>query len=157
MKKSARKLTCLLISATTLTFAAGMASASPAVPKLAGTWEIVGTPDPGGCGPTSPFTGLTTITPDGSLTNVDPDPAVSTTVGQAYKLGKHMYAIGFFGYLNPAPGITLRIEVQSTLTDSSPGETAGRFRSIVTDPNGIIPECVYEGTISGTRLVPMPY
>jgi hypothetical protein len=157
MNKPIRKLTCLLISATALTFVAAGASAAPAVPKIAGTWEIVGTPDPGGCGPTSTFTGLTTITPDGFVTNVDADPAVSTTVGQAYKLGNKLYAIGFFGYLNPAPGITLRIEVQSTVTDSSPGEAAGRFRSIVTDPNGIFPDCVYEGTIAGTRLVPMPY
>ena len=157
MKKPTRQLTSLLISATALMLAAGEASAAPAVPKIAGTWEIVGTPDPGGCGPTSPFTGLTTITPDGYVTNVDPDPAVSATVGQAYKLGKKMYAIGFFGYLNPAPGITLHIEVQSTVTDSGPGEAAGRFRSIVTNPNGIFPECVYEGTITGTRLAPMPY
>ena len=33
----------------------------------------------------------------------------------------------------------------------------GLTRSTVTDPNGMIPDCVYEGTVEGDRLVPMPY
>lgn len=155
MKRLTQKLTCLLLSTAVLTLATGTASAGTAVPKIAGTWEIVGTPDAGGCGPSTPFTNVTTVTRDGTIINVDP--ALGATVGQAYKLGEKMYAIGFFGFISPAPGITLRLEVQSTLTPVNSGVAAGRFRSIVTDPNGMIPDCVYEGTISGTRLVPMPY
>lgn len=155
MKIPTQKLTCLLLAAFVLTAAPGTAAAGPAVPRIAGTWEIVGTPDPGGCGPSETFVNITTVTREGFVSNVDP--VIGASVGQAYKLGKKRYAIGFFGFISPAPGLTLRLEVQSTLRQLNAGEATGRFRSIVTDPNGIIPECVYEGTISGNRLVPMPY
>ncbi len=154
MKRLTQKLTSLFLVAALLSFAAGTASAAAFVPKIAGTWEITGTPDPGGCGPSTPFTNVAVITLGGQVTNVDP--ALGAFVGQAYKLGKKTYAVGFFGYLSPAPGLNLRLEVQGTLKLVNPGEAAGKFRSIVTDPMGN-PQCVYEGTIEGTRLVPMPY
>ena len=155
MKRVTQKLATLALVAIVLPFAFGTANAGSFVPKMAGTWEIVGTPDPGGCGPSMPFTNVTNVTRDGQIMNVDP--VLGASVGQAYKLGKKTYGVGFFGFINPAPGLTLRLEVQSTLKLINLGEVAGKFRSIITDPNGIIPECVYEGTIEGSRLVPMPY
>ena len=155
MKRVTQKLATLALVAIVLPFAFGTANAGSFVPKMAGTWEIVGTPDPGGCGPSMPFTNVTNVTRDGQIMNVDP--VLGASVGQAYKLGKKTYGVGFFGFINPAPGLTLRLEVQSTLKLINLGEVAGKFRSIITDPNGIIPECVYEGTIQGSRLVPMPY
>ncbi len=155
MKRVTQKLATLTLVAAVLPFAFGTANAGSFVPKIAGTWEIVGTPDPGGCGPSMPFTNVTTVTPGGQITNVDP--FLGASVGQAYKLGNKAYAVGFFGFITPAPGVILKLEVQATLKLINLGEVAGKFRSIVTDPNGIFPECVYEGTIQGTRLVAMPY
>lgn len=155
MNRVTQKLATLALVATVLAFASGTVNAGPAVHKIAGTWELVGTPDPGGCGPSTPFTNVATIARSGQITNVDP--LLGSGVGQAFKLGKKFYGAGFFGFINPAPGVTLRYEVQSTLKLINFGEAAGKFRSIITDPNGIFPECVYEGTIQGSRLFPMPY
>lgn len=124
-------------------------------PKLAGVWEITGTPDPGGCGPSDTFENVVTISIDGSITNVDP--VVGTGVGDAYRLNNNDYVIGFFGYMSPAPGVTLRYEIQGTAKLVNPGTFTARFRAIVTDIDGVIPDCVYEGSVVGERLVPMPY
>ncbi len=155
MKRLTQKLTSLILVTAVLSFASGTANAGSFVPRIAGTWEIVGTPDPGGCGPQTPFTNVSTVTFGGQITNVDP--VLGASVGQVYRLGKKTYAVGFFGFINAAPGVILNLEVQGTLKLINLGEAAGKFRSIVTDPNGIIPDCVYEGTIQGTRLVAMPY
>lgn len=154
MKRLTQEMTSLFLVAAVLAFTTGSASAASFMPKFAGTWEITGTPDPGGCGPSTPFTNVATVALGGEVTNVDP--VLGASVGQAYRLGKKAYAVGFFGFISPAPGVTLKLEVQATLKPLNPGEVAGKFRSIITDPNGV-PQCVYEGTIEGARLVPMPY
>ena len=154
MKRLPQKwIVTLLLSATAI-LGGAPASAGWVGPQLAGAWEITGTPDPGGCGPSDTFVNVVTISADGSITNVDP--VVGTGVGSSYRLG-NKFVVGFFGFLSPAPGLTLRYEVQGTTTLVSPGTFSGRFRTIVTDPNGMIPDCIYEGAIGGTRLVPMPY
>ena len=138
-------------------FTGGEAFAS-FVPKLAGAWQVVGTPDPDslvpkGCAPSDPFTNLVSIGRDGSVTNVDP--FVGTGIGDAYRSGKKRYTIGFFGFINAGPGVVLSYEVQGTILQPNLGEVAGKFRTTITDPVGM--ECTYEGTIVGTRLVAMPY
>lgn len=143
----------LLLSAIAV-FGGATASAGQIGPQVAGAWEITGTPDSSVCGPSDPFVNVVTISADGSIVNVDP--LVGTGVGSGYRLG-NQFVVGFFGFISPAPGLTLRYEVQGTTELTSPNAFAGRFRTIVTDPNGVIPDCVYEGTISGSRLVPMPY
>lgn len=124
-------------------------------PHLAGVWEITGTPDPGGCGPAGSFENIVAIGTDGLLTNVDPD--VGIGVGDVYRLTGDTFVVGFFGYLTPAPGVILRYEIQATAELLDPGTFAGQFRTIVKDTAGAIPDCVYEGTVAGERLVPMPY
>lgn len=153
-----KRLTQILISlflAAAAFAVVPMASATPPVPALAGTWEITGTPNPGGCGPSTAFTNVATVTRDGHVINVDP--SLGTFVGEAYQLGDKTFAVGFFGFISPIPGVRLNLEVQGTLEIAGPGQVTGNFRSTVSDPNGIFPECVYEGTIAGTRLIPMPY
>ena len=148
-------MAAVLLIGATLALASGPAAAGSFVPQLAGTWEITGTPDPGGCGPQDPFVNFTSITLGGTLINADPE--VGTSVGEVYRIGRNRYAVGFFGFINAGPGLTLQYEVQGTLKRINPGEAAGKFRTTVIDPSGVIPDCTYEGTISAIRLVPMPY
>lgn len=134
------------------------ANAAGFVPKLAGAWQIVGTPDlssfnPAGCGPAEPFNNLVSIGRDGSVTNVDP--LVGTGIGDAYRSGWNRYTVGFFGFINAGPGGILTYEVQGTIKQPNLGEFAGKFRTTITDPAEN--ECTYDGTIVGTRLVAMPY
>ena len=154
MKRLPQKWAAMLLLSTVTMFGAGQANAGWVGPKLAGVWEITGTPDAGGCGPSNPFTNLSTIAVDGTITNVDPE--VGTAVGEGYKLGGKKYAVGFFGFIPVAPGITLRYEVQGTAVLVNDGEFKGKFRTTISDPAGV-PTCTYEGTISGQRLVAMPY
>lgn len=154
MTRLPQKLT-LLIGAMMIASGAFAAAAAGGVgPKLAGVWEITGTPDPGGCGPTEAFENIVVISTDGSITNVDPN--VGTGVGDAYRQKGNTYVLGFFGYLTP-PGLILRYEIQGTAELVDPGTFHGKFRAIVQDTAGAIPDCVYEGTVVGERLVPMPY
>jgi hypothetical protein len=154
MKRLPQKLALLLCFATASVLAAAPASAGWFGPKLAGVWEIVGTPDASACGPTDPFTNVVTFGLDGIVTNIDPN--VGTGVGAGYKAGKKKYVVGFFGHI-PIPQGVLNYEVQGTMYLLNHGTFKGKFRTIVTDPNGVVPDCIYEGKIAGTRLVPMPY
>ncbi len=158
MKRLPQKWAVLLLVIGVSMLGASHANAGWVGPKLAGVWEINGMPDPvdgDACGPTDPFTNLASIALDGTITNVDP--AIGTGVGEGYRLGRKKYAVGFFGFIPIGPGITLRYEVQGTAKLLNSGEFEGRFRTTLTDPNGVLPACVYEGSISGTRLVAMPY
>lgn len=155
MKRLPQKWAAMLLIMTTTMLGAGQASAGWVGPRIAGVWEIVGTPDGPSCGPTNPFTNLATITIDGTITNVDP--VLGASVGEAYRLGGRKYALGFFGFIPLGPGAVLRYEVQGTGKLINTGEVAGRFRTTITDPAGVIPDCIYEGTITGTRLVAVPY
>ncbi len=145
----------LLALAFVASLAASPANAAPNVGALAGTWEITGTPQPTACGPAVPFTNLTSIGRNGEIVNVDP--AVGIGVGEAYRTGPKVYAVGFFGFITPAPGIMLKYEVQANATLVNSGEFNGQFRTIVTDTAGVIPDCVFEGDIVAFRQVPMPY
>lgn len=148
-------LPILLLIATTGSLASATANAGSFSRSMAGTWETFGTPDPGQCGPTASFTNLTTITRDGTVVNVDPE--VGTAVGNTYRIKKNRFAAGFFGFISPAPGITLKYEVQATAKLLNHGEFTGKFRTTIVDMAGVIPDCTYEGVISGHRLVVMPY
>lgn len=131
---------------------ASMNASAGWVGQLNGTWELTGTPDPNTCNAPS-FVNLSTITVDGKITNVDPD--VGTGIGEAYRMGRRMYAVGFFGFI-PSPQGVLRYEVQGTLRLQDSSQFTGRFRTILFDPANN-PFCEYEGSIEGFRLVPMPY
>ena len=155
MKRLSQKWFALVSIAIALTAFSANAQAGWVGPKLAGVWETVGTPDPSTCGPTGSFENVSTISIDGTVTNVDPD--VGTGVGDSYRIGGKKYVLGFFGFISPAPGIRLRYEVQGRLKLVNPGHFVGKFRTIVTDTNGVLPDCVYEGSIEGHRLVPMSY
>lgn len=155
MKRVSQKWLALVSLAIAATALSGNAQAGWVGPKLAGIWETVGTPDPSACGPSSSFENVSTISLDGTVTNVDP--AVGTAVGDSYRIGGKKYVLGFFGFISPAPGITLRYEVQGKLKLVNRGYFVGKFRTIVTDTNGVLPDCIYEGTIEGHRLVPMSY
>lgn len=148
-------LPMLLAFAGLASFITAPAHAGGNVRGLAGTWEITGTPDPTPCGPQAPFTNLTSISRDGAIINVDP--AVGVGVGKAYRMGWKQFAVGFFGYMQPAPGLLLKYEVQGSAKLQNLGEFAGKFRTIVTDTAGILPDCVFEGDIVAFRQVAMPY
>ncbi len=159
MKRLAHKLTALaLLSSAAL---APVASAEAAfVPKAAGTWEIVGTPDappPGetSCGPTAPFSNFASITLAGALTTVDP--FLGTGVGEAFRTGRNSYGVGFFITASPAPGVVINVEVQGELELVNKDEGAGRFRTILTDPVSGFPFCEYEGALVALRLQPTSY
>ena len=158
MKRVSQKWIALVLVGIAVAAGSADAHAGGVGPKLAGVWETVGTPDPNTCLPppsTAPFVNVSTIGLDGTVTNVDPD--VGTGVGGAYRVRGKRYVLGFFGFLSPAPGVLLRYEVQGRLKLVNRGHFVGRFRTIFSDPNGIGPDCVFEGTIEGHRLVPMPY
>lgn len=159
MKKLSHKLAVLALTGTATL--APMASAEAGfVPRVAGTWEVVGTPDalPEGaqpCGPTTPFSGYASITLAGALTATDP--VLGTGVGEAFRIGKKTYGTGFFIAANPAPGMFFNVEVQGTLELLNKDEGAGRFRTIFSDPVSGAPFCVYEGDLAAFRLEPMAY
>ncbi len=122
------------------------------VGRINGTWELTGTPDPNTCNAPT-FVNLATITVDGKITNIDP--ALGAGVGEAYRLTRRTYAVGFFGFIPSDQGV-LRYEVQGTLKREDWSHVTGRFRTTLFDPAGN-PFCEYEGSIEGFRLVPMPY
>jgi hypothetical protein len=155
MKRLPQKIAAVLLVGMTLSLSSESAVAASFVPQLAGTWEITGTPDASECGPSNPFTNLSSISVGGALVNSDP--VLGTSLGEVYRLGRKTYAVGFFGLISVGPGAPLRYEVQGTLKMINPGEAAGRFRTILPDPTGVNQDCIYEGTIQATRLVPMPY
>ncbi|MDJ0941710.1 MAG: hypothetical protein QNJ00_18240, partial [Woeseiaceae bacterium] len=113
MKRLTQKWAAVLLVTVVTMLGTAQANAGWVGPKLAGAWEIVGTPEPSACGPSNPFTNVSTISIDGTFTNVDPD--VGTAVGESYRLGGRKYAVGFFGFIPLGPGVALRYEVQGTL------------------------------------------
>ena len=125
------------------------------VPQVAGTWQITGTPAPNPCGVDAPFTNVAVISIDGTLVNSDPQ--VGTAVGEVFRIKPRRYGGGFFGLFSPAPGLLFQYEVQGTLKVNWDGTAAGKFRTILTETNGLVPQCIYEGTIDGHKLSPMPY
>lgn len=154
MQRLSHKLAAMALIVSVATLPSQPAEAR-FVSKIAGTWQLTGTPDPGGCGPSSSFSNIASITLAGTLTNVDP--VLGAGVGEAFKNGPKMYGVGFYTYLSPAPGITLIVEVQGELELINKNEGLGQFRTIVSDPNGFIPDCVYEGALEATRLQPAAY
>ena len=134
--------------------AAGFSAPAQAsnVGRLAGAWEIQGTPDANPCGAV-PFTNLATITRDGQIVNVDP--VLGAAVGSSYRIAPRRFAVGFFGFINSPQGV-LRYEVQGTLKIVDPGEVKGDFRTFIVDAANN-PVCSYEGEIVGYRQVPLPY
>ena len=152
MNINPRKIAALTFLALVAASASANASAG-FVGQLSGTWEITGSPDPANVCGVSDFVNYATITRDGSITNVDPE--VGTGVGQAYRLGRRAYAVGFFGFINTGQGV-LRYEVQGTAQLEDWSNFTGLFRTTIFDPASN-PVCEYEGTISGFRQVPMPY
>lgn len=153
MNRLLHKLSALALIGTSALVPSGHAEAS-FVPKIAGTWEIAGTPDPGGCAP-PPFIGLATVAVDGTLTTVDPQ--LGPGVGEAFRIGPNRYGTGFFTYLSPAPGVVLNVEVQGELEPVGDFEATGRFRTILSDPGTGDVICVYEGDLAATRLEPSAY
>lgn len=149
-------LAAMLLAAATTFGLTTAPEASPFVPGISGTWEIVGTPQPNDCGVNESFTGIATITFDGILTTVDPISG-RTAVGEVFRLTPGEFGLGFFGTLNPAPGVLLDFEVQATLTLADRNSVSGPFRTILSDPNGVLPDCIYEGEVVGDRLMPMPF
>lgn len=151
-----RPLAAWMLAAAGTCAIMGATEASPFVPRVAGTWEIVGTPEANPCGVNEPFSGIATIAFDGTLTTIDPLSG-RTALGEVFQLGLDEYGIGFFGFLSPAPQVLFRFEVQATLEQTDRDSASGQFRTRLTDPAGMAPDCVYEGTIVGQRLVPMPF
>ncbi len=151
-------MTSKLIRYATITFfglvaaTASMNASAGWVGQLNGTWNLTGTPDPNVCDAPA-FVNLATITVDGKIINVDP--GLGAGVGEAYRLGRRTYAVGFFGFI-PSPQGLLRYEVQGTARLQDSSHFTGRFRTILFDPANN-PFCEYEGSIEGFRLVPMPY
>lgn len=148
MRTSFIKTAALLMMVMPFTL---VSAAGHNIGKLAGTWEIQGTPEPT-CG-VQPFRNYSSFTRDGKIINVDPE--VGTGVGEVYRLNGNRYAAGFFGFINDN-GTILSYEVQGKLRLVDAGHFTGFFRTIVSDPAGN-PACTYEGTLEGYRLVPMPY
>lgn len=144
-----------LVLAASASLPAPDAQAGFVAPRAVGTWQITGTPDPNACNVTSPFTNFAVIGRDGTLVNTDP--VVGTAVGEAFRIRRATYGVGFFGFIAPAPGILFKYEVQGTLRISWGGTASGRFRTIVTDVSGALPPCVYEGTIDAEKLSPLAY
>ncbi len=150
MKATFLKLaTVFLLSAA---FLGNSAEAAGNVGLLSGAWEVQGTPDHNNCG-AIPFTNLVAVTRDGTITNVDP--VLGAGIGEAYRIKRRTFAAGFFGFINDN-GVVLRYEVQGSLKLNNPGQFSGKFRTILYDPSNT-PFCEYEGTISGSRLVAVPY
>ena len=153
MNRLLHKLTAVALMSTA-TLAAPAPAEAAFVPKIAGAWEIAGTPDPGGCAP-PPFIGLASIAIDGTLITVDPN--LGAGVGEAFRLGPKRFGTGFFSYLSPAPGVTLKLEVQGELELMNSSEAEGRFRTMISDPGTDEIVCVYEGDLAASRLDPAAY
>lgn len=144
-----------LVAAAACSLYSPAAHAGWVPPSVAGTWQITGTPAPNNCNVDNPFINFSVITRDGTMVNTDPD--VGTAVGEAFRIGRSTYGVGFFGFIAPGPGILLKYEVQGTLRVRFDGTANGRFRTIVSDVAGVMPSCVYEGTIDAQKLSPLPY
>ncbi len=146
------------LAALALIGSVALAPSTPAeaasLKMIAGTWEIAGTPDPGGCAP-PPFTGFATISADGILTALDP--MLGAGVGEAFRTGPKSFGTGFFTYLKPAPGVVLKVEVQGELELMDESAAAGRFRTLLTNPDSDTVVCVYEGDLAASRLEPSAY
>lgn len=82
---------------------------------------------------------------------------MGTAVGEVFRTGRLTYGVGFFGFIAPAPDLLFKYEVQGSLRFRWGGTASGQFRTIVTDMNGVIPTCTYEGTIDALKLSPVAY
>lgn len=151
-----RPVAATLLAACAACFVSTLAEAAPFVPRIAGIWQIVGTPEPNGCGVNEEFSGLATITFDGILTTVDPVSG-RTALGEVFRLDRNEFGLGFFGTLSLGPNLLFDVEVQATLSLTDADNASGPFRTILSDPNNVLPDCVYEGTVVGERRMAMPF
>ena len=144
-----------LLLAPAISFATAPAAQAGFTPLIAGTWQITGTPAPNACGVDDPFTNVAAISFDGTIVNSDP--VVGTALGEAFRIGRRTYGVGFFGAFSPAPGVLVQYEVQGTLEANWDGTASGQFRTILTQVGSPFPPCTYEGTIEGYKLSPMAF
>lgn len=112
---------------------------------LAGTWEVIGSPDPASGIPE--FLNLSLISKEGTIINEDP--AEGTSLGGWNFEGKNRYSIKFYGFI---PAANLRHSVTSEVTLGNSGDTfSGPFRSDVFDMQGTF-LFSFEGQVNATRL-----
>lgn len=150
-----RKTILSLVLASATLFTTAPAAQAGFVPLIAGTWQITGTPAANACNVNAPFTNVAVISLGGTLVNSDP--VVGTAVGEAFRIGRSTYGVGFFGAFSPAPGLLIQYEVQGTLEANWDGTGTGQFRTTLTEVNGLLPPCTYEGTLAAHKLSPMSY
>ncbi len=142
---SKNRLSGLLAVCAALPLTAAMMGPAAAPPnRLAGSWEVVGTPDPVSGIP--PFLNFTTFDGDGSIVNIDP--SVGTGVGRSARSGPMSYDTTFFGFLDAGGPATYK--VTSTLTLAGPDAFSGPFLTEVFDLNGEF-LFSYTGAVSGMR------
>jgi hypothetical protein len=152
MKRLSHKVALLALAAA-VAYAPLVTVQAANLPQVAGTWQILGIPDEGGCGPDDPFGGIASISLDGTV--VTADPFLGPGFGEAYRVSGDRYAVGFF--ISPAPPVFFRTEVQSELELINQDQASGRFRTLFADPVSGEPFCVYEGDLTAQRLEPTGY
>jgi hypothetical protein len=115
-------------------------------PELEGSWEITVMPTGG-----DPIVDLGTFTRGGGLTNVDPDPNLSTGIGTWVRTGGHQFAVTFVHFLSDAgaPLGTLKVRAGVTL-DSQTDTFSGPFRTDVVIGGNVVQSIC--GTVQARRI-----
>ena len=139
-----RKRTAVAALLMVVLAAAHGAAGAPNETGLAGTWRINVQPDPQSGMP--PTLNYASFTKDGRLVNIDP--AAGTAVGEWEKSAGQDHGVTFTGFAS-LNGQTVQYKVRAVLTVAGDG-FSGPFRSVVSDPNGIV-IFSFEGTVAGTR------
>lgn len=95
--------------------------------ELEGSWEVTIMPNGG-----DPIVNYVTFTDGGGITNIDPDPNLSTGVGSWKRIAHDSYAVTFIHFLSDqgTPLGTLKVRAQMTL-DPETDTITGPFRTDV--------------------------
>ena len=115
-------------------------------PRLPGTWQVTVMPTGG-----DPIVDYATFTDDGGITNIDPDPNLSTGLGTWKRVGPNRVAVTFVHFLSDhgVPQGILKVRGETTL-DPLTNTFSGPFRTDVIIGGNVVGS--FCGTVQAKRV-----
>ena len=114
--------------------------------ELEGTWEVTVIPNGGPA-----IVDLATFTDGGGITNIDPDPNLSTGIGSWKRIGHDSYAVTFIHFLNDQGSPLGALKVRGEITLNPETDTfSGPFRTDVVIGGNVVQS--FCGTVQARRV-----
>jgi len=119
--------------------------------KLSGSWEVTVMPTGG-----DPIIDFATFTDGGGVTNIDPDPNVSTGIGTWERIGPNRFSVTFVHFLSSGgvPLGTLKVRSEGTLNPDT-NTLSGVFRTDVVIGGNVVQSIC--GTMQLKRVNAEPF